>query len=609
MVTRSDWLSGFNRLANRAQIARGLLLTCLVFGSDLSWATQTLRVGLYQNLPKVGLSEHGKPEGIYVDTIQAIADAEGWRIEYVPGTWQEGLTALEQGQIDLMSDVALTTEREDIYAFHQEPVLSSWNQIYARRGDNIRSLPDLDGKKVAVLAGSVQEIEYRQMIAGFGLRGEPVPQPDYEVAFKAVSEGLADAVITNRFYGLRHAAAAGLEDTAIAFSPTKLYFAARRDIDPAVLATIDRHLRTLKQDPDSTYFRSLQHWIGESSPVVIPAWLPYALGGGLLALLASAAWVSLLRRQVAARTRILQHKNQENARLYEAVRTHADELEIRVAQRTQDLLESNHELEQAKVAAEAADRLKSAFLATMSHELRTPLNSIIGFTGVILQELAGPLNPEQHKQLGMVRQSARHLLALINDVLDISKIEAGELTLASDRFKLADSVRKVEALTRPLAEKKGLTLSVQMADELVDMVGDQRRVEQILLNLLGNAVKFTESGSIQLTVDPLMDAPPGSNAQVERPAVRFQVSDTGIGIKPDDVDSLFRAFRQIDSNLSRQHDGTGLGLAICRNLVTMMEGSIGVESQWGQGSRFTVTLPLATAGGCAAASVPAQAAG
>src|SRR5690606_32014238 len=361
----------------------------------------------------------------------------------------------------------------------------------------------------------------------------------------------------------------------------------------------------------SAYFRSLQHWLGESNPIVIPAWLPYALGGGLLALLASAAWVISLRRQVAARTRILQRKNQENARLYEAVRKHADELEIRVAQRTQDLLESNRELEQAKVAAEAADRLKSAFLATMSHELRTPLNSIIGFTGVILQELAGPLNPEQHKQLSMVRESARHLLALINDVLDISKIEAGELTLAADRFKLADSVRKVEALARPLAEKKGLALSVQMADGLEEMVGDQRRVEQVLLNLLGNAVKFTESGSVRLTVDSLTDIPQAINEpgdqpahQIARPAVRFQVSDTGIGIKPEDIDSLFRAFRQIDSALSRKHDGTGLGLAICRNLVTMMGGSIAVDSQWGEGSRFTVTLPLTTAG-----AVPVQAAG
>jgi signal transduction histidine kinase len=169
------------------------------------------------------------------------------------------------------------------------------------------------------------------------------------------------------------------------------------------------------------------------------------------------------------------------------------------------LKETEAALAEAKYAAEAADRLKSAFLATMSHELRTPLNSIIGFTGLVLQELPGPLNEEQKKQLGMVRASARHLLALINDVLDISRIEAGELTFAAEPFDLAASIDKVAGIVAPLAAAKGLALRVEGTAHAGQMLGDSRRVEQILFNLLSNAIKFTETGWVSLRVEPVAD--------------------------------------------------------------------------------------------------------
>ncbi|MDA0190526.1 MAG: ATP-binding protein, partial [Proteobacteria bacterium] len=254
------------------------------------------------------------------------------------------------------------------------------------------------------------------------------------------------------------------------------------------------------------------------------------------------------------------------------------------------LKEAEAALREATLRAESADRLKSAFLATMSHELRTPLNSIIGFTGIVLQGLAGPLNDEQQKQLGMVRDSARHLLALINDVLDISKIEAGELKVAREPFDAAASARKVLDIVRPLAEKKGLNLVATLPATPVDMIGDARRVEQILLNLIGNAIKFTEAGEVRLT----LELPPGqtdASPEPSTPAIRLRIADTGIGIQPEEMALLFTPFRQIDSALSRKHEGTGLGLAICRRLADLMGGRIEAESRWQEGSTFTVTLP------------------
>ncbi|MBZ0089269.1 MAG: PAS domain S-box protein, partial [Thermoanaerobaculia bacterium] len=222
---------------------------------------------------------------------------------------------------------------------------------------------------------------------------------------------------------------------------------------------------------------------------------------------------------------------------------------------------------QARHRAEAADHIKSAFLATMSHELRTPLNAIIGFTGIVLQGLAGPLNAEQSKQLDMVRASARHLLALVNDVLDISKIEAGQLEISCRAFDPRRSIAKVIELVAPQAEAKRLALRTVVAPDLPAAIGDERRFEQILLNLLSNAIKFTEEGEVALSAE-LVPGRPGA----ERPLLRVRVSDTGPGIRPEDLPKLFQPFRQLDTGLARQHDGTGLGLAICRRLAELMGG-------------------------------------
>ncbi len=249
------------------------------------------------------------------------------------------------------------------------------------------------------------------------------------------------------------------------------------------------------------------------------------------------------------------------------------------------------ELESALARAEAADRLKSAFLATMSHELRTPLNSIIGFTGIVLQGLAGPLNEEQTKQLGMVRGSARHLLELINDVLDISKIEAGQLAIRAEPFDLTASLERVAGLVKPMVAQKGLTLVADFPPGLGEMVGDRRRVEQILLNLLNNATKFTEHGNVRFTARLAADDQTAPDTAA-RTSVRLSVADTGIGIRPEDLAALFQPFRQLDTGLTRQHEGTGLGLAICRRLAELMGGHISVHSQWQHGSEFTVVLPL-----------------
>jgi signal transduction histidine kinase len=272
---------------------------------------------------------------------------------------------------------------------------------------------------------------------------------------------------------------------------------------------------------------------------------------------------------------------------------HRDHLKTMVKDRTSQLEDANeklsaeikeriqtlNELAVAKEHAEAADRFKSAFLATMSHELRTPLNSIIGFTGIILQGIVGPLNDEQKKQLNMVRGSAQHLLSLINDIFDISKIEAGQLQIAHEDYNLRQTIEKAVESARPLADKKGLELTSSVSSEIENITGDRRRVEQILLNLISNAIKFTEKGSVKIKCEP------------EEGKVTIRVIDTGIGIKNEDTETIFKAFRQIDSGLTRIYEGTGLGLSICKRLVELMGGNIRVTSVLGSGSTFSFSLP------------------
>ena len=965
-MTTSRTSACFNRLISQLSI---VLLIFFTTGSLWAAAEDHLvTVGLYENAPKIFTSQSGSPAGIYVDVIQYIATKEGWTIRYLSGTWGEGLDRLAHGEVDLMPDVGYTTERAQIYSFHKIPALSSWFEVYAPKESKIKTILDLNGKRILVLDRSVQQEAFVRLSKGFGLTTTVVPVPDYRAMFELVAEGKADAAVTNSFYGLMHAKNFGLEDTAVIFEPSDLYYATTKGDPKHLLDAIDRHLADLKSDPESMYYASIKRWTSEKVHFSLPAWLQ-TLGIGLICFLIMSLVVSvILKYQVNARTRELRRENTErqtaqqqfmdiieflpdatfvidankriiawnqacenmtgvkkemllgendyayaepfygerrptlidlldrpipeveetysnimrkDLRLYaesffprlrtgrgaylwgvasplydrdgrrcgaiesirditdqklieealrksereyrelvmlansiilrwspegritflnefgqrffgytaqeivgrhvvgtivpetesegrdlrplmekicadpgkfernvnenmhsngkrvwvdwtnkvvldkqgkiqeilsigsditerkqaeeqirqlnDDLRRHADTLEQRVAERTAELAAMNEEqrtifesastgivllrdrvivrcnskleeiagyatgeligkstriwypdeesyvttgenvyaqmargetyrqeqkmarkdgslfwvrlslqafdknaplkgavgiieditdernaaekLRKAMEAAQAADRIKSAFLATMSHELRTPLNSIIGFTGIMLQGLTGPLNPEQQKQMAMVQNSSRHLLSLINDVLDISKIEAGQLDLASGPVDLKSSIEKIIKLISPLAAQKGINIQLNITEDIGSLTTDQRRFEQIILNLLSNAVKFTEKGHV------------GISCRIENDHVVLSFSDTGIGIQQDELSNLFQPFRQIDTGLARRHEGTGLGLSICKKILDLMGGSIEVESQWGQGSTFSVRIP------------------
>lgn len=523
-----------------------------------------IRVGQYDNPPKIYEDDQGNVIGLFPDLLGYIAAQEGWTIEYVKGTWSECLNRLENNEIDIMVDVAYSDERAEKYDFNNVEILSNWGIIYRKKGSNIESIDDLENKKIAVMEGSIHtegEGGIKSLVNKWGINCTFIELENYYQVFEILDEGGAEVGVVNRLFGLLNENDYYVEKTPIMFNPRKLMFAFPKnaELNQILIPRIDEQLLKLKEDPNSLYFIIIDKYIYGHEAIILPEWLVLTLifTIGLLITFISASVV--LNRAVKSRTAELQKAH--------------NELEIKVAERTKELKHANIKLKDL-------DRIKSMFLASMSHELRTPLNSIIGFTGWLLMGMEGDLNEEQKKQLTMVESSADHLLGLINDILDISKIEAGKVELDFEKFEIAEVVNDVVSSVLPLVKDKGLKLISDFPEGLV-LNSDKRRIKQILMNLVSNAIKFTDQGIVKIDMKSL------NNKDLE-----VIVSDSGIGIKKEDMELLFKPFQQVDMSSTKKHEGTGLGLHLCKKLIDLLHGDISVKSQFGEGSEFKFIIPI-----------------
>jgi PAS domain S-box-containing protein len=287
--------------------------------------------------------------------------------------------------------------------------------------------------------------------------------------------------------------------------------------------------------------------------------------------------------EVTALVTILHDRTEEleRARLFEELKTVSAGLEVKVRQATSELVRQNELLRRSHIALEQASSLKSQFLANMSHEFRTPLNAILGYTSMLLKGVSGELSPHQRRNLERIDSNSQHLLSIINDILDITRIEAGKMPLSVSDFPLPDLIGEVLAEVEPLIARSQLALTTKVDEGLAPLRTDRQKVKQIVINLLTNALKFTPQGWVTVTAscDPVLDR------------IAIAVADSGIGISPKDQDVIFEDFRQADDSPTRQYTGAGLGLAICRRLASMVGGELTVRSALGEGSTFTLVLP------------------
>jgi signal transduction histidine kinase len=271
----------------------------------------------------------------------------------------------------------------------------------------------------------------------------------------------------------------------------------------------------------------------------------------------------------------------EKARLYEQLKQASVELERKVQEATGELAEQNELLRRQHIELEQASALKSQFLANMSHEFRTPLNAILGYTHMLLNNVTGPVTDPQRKSLTRIDSNSRHLLALINDILDITRIEAGRMPLNATTFGIGELFEEVQAELEPIIKRSNLAVTTKVRGVVPSLRSDRQKVKQIVLNLLSNALKFTPAGSVAMT----------ASYDGRAKQVAISVRDTGVGIPLDDQGKVFEDFRQLDSSPARGYGGTGLGLSICRRLANILGGTIELDSTTGKGSTFTLRLP------------------
>jgi signal transduction histidine kinase len=298
----------------------------------------------------------------------------------------------------------------------------------------------------------------------------------------------------------------------------------------------------------------------------------------------------------------------ERKHLEQQIKSHTEQLETLVFERTRALEDTNIELQIVnkelvlrREEAEAASRSKTDFLANMSHELRTPLNAIMGFSEIMLMGMAGPVSDKQREFLGDISKSGNHLLSLINDILDLSKVEAGKVELETEQVIVGELISGSLMMFKEKALKHAVRVESSIDPAVPQIVADRRKLKQVLVNLLSNAFKFTpDGGNVRVSTRKVAsskgqaareDIEAGSSA-LDPDFIEFSVSDTGHGIDPDHQQLLFQPFQQIDSSLTRKHAGTGLGLSLCRRFVELHGGRIWVESEPGKGSTFRFVVPI-----------------
>lgn len=629
-------------------------------------AQKVVKVGAFNYYPAIFKDSDGIVKGFYTDALKALGDKENIKFIYVYGTWDEGLERLKNGQVDMLTSVAMTESRLEYMDYTNTPLLTVWSEVYVKPKSEINGILDLHNKTIAIMKSDMNGSYLKNLTTKLSVNCNFIETSDFDEVFKLISENNADAGVVNNTFGAAKSQGYNLRSSGIIFNPFDIFITVKKNRHTELLNLLNSYLHEWKHDPNSVYNISRIKWSHKNIGAIeiFPAWVKKGFYITLTLLIVLFVFVVLLNYKVKIATEKVKYserlfetfmantpayvyiKDQTLHHLYQnrmidmlntssptnknsSARTIFDTVtagyiekadrEILSGKTTQtnlqyecvlngrkmwlhdykfsfqlpdgqaavagisfditNLKQTEAELRNAKIKAEESDRLKTAFLANMSHEIRTPMNGILGFAQMLHDD---ELDKETHDQyLNIIETCGERLLNIINDIVDISKIEAGLMPVELVEFELTHHLEHLYKFFSPEATSKGIKLIYNHPTPELNPVifTDREKFYAIFTNLIKNAIKYTVDGEIEFGYTKNTDD------------YIFYVKDTGIGIRKEMQTAIFERFIQVENTIKNGVAGTGLGLSITKAYIEMLGGNIRIESEPDKGSTFIFNLP------------------
>lgn len=530
------------------------ILLIYLFFPILSEAGQTVRVGIYQNRPGVFTTAEGHVKGFYIDILEEIAAQEEWQLAYLAGTWPEGLSRLEKGEIDILVAIAHTEERAKKYTFNKETLFSNWGQVYVRNLE-FQSILSLEGRNIAGLKGDIYTIQFHNLMKSFQIAHQMVETAEYKDVLELVANGTADAGVVSRSHGLIIEQEYDLFRSPIICCPMEIRYAAQKGKNQPVLDALDRHVAQLKKNKNSLYYQSMEHWFGNASKRALPGWLVWVLGLTVgIAFLLTMGIVALRHQR-----RVIEEK----------------------------LAASHAEQRMLEVKMLAASKLATiGEVATgVAHELNQPLTYISTFT----QNLEVALNTDSvnlerlKKRIGTVNEQFQRIDEIIRHLQTFGRKDEMGGEGRAQAVQLTEVIEKTLLFLGERIRLRNITLHKQFDQEIPPVSGNMNRLEQVFINFFQNAIHALsdrEDAQITITITHL----------TEQKKIQVQFSDNGIGMEPAVQAKIFEPF----FTTKGIGEGTGLGLSIVYGIVQEHGGTITCLSEPGIGTTFAILFPERT---------------
>lgn len=538
-----------------------LLLPVCLLSAPAQLHPREVKVGYYDNYPKVFRDDNGQPAGIFIDILEYIAREESWTLRYNFGNWDECLSLLEKGELDLMLDVAYSTNRAEIFDFTTNDVIINWAQIYTRKGLTVRNFRDLEGMRIASLRQGIHSSNFHYLAKTFGIGYTMLPQNDYASVFKAIQNGQADAGIVNRVFGLMNQHRFSVQVSPIIFSPSSLHYTVKKGQNQDLLAALDRYLPGLKQHPSSVYHQSLKKWLGETSAFRIPEWIRLLILAALSGLAVTLLFVLLLRHQVAVKTRYLQQTNQQlEKQVQETMKLY------------RRLLEKEKEISRTQ-----QNRAVLELSSGIVHDFNNQLTPIMGYADLLITH-PGILQ-DQGKSLEIMRiiqDSASYCREILQRLKELQVQHNNHpLENLSMEALFAQVIESAVPAWQQDASARSHPVIRTEAEEGILITADILLVREALINLLTNALYATREGG-----DILLKAYTTPESTV------LEITDTGSGMDTPTLEHCLDPFYT-----TKGSEGTGLGLHMVRDTMIRHGGEIQITSHPGKGTTVQLVFP------------------